>query len=68
MIQDIKVGVASFIGTVTPAVNLFLGDWEPIFKTLALLGQISVAFITSLYIYSKWRAVRKSKKDDETKN
>lgn len=65
MIQDFKVGVAAFIGTVAPAANLFLNDWEPFFKVLALLGQFSVAVITSIYIYSKWRAVRRAKKDDE---
>jgi NADH:ubiquinone oxidoreductase subunit H len=62
---DFKVGVAAFVGTVAPATNLFLGGWEPVFQVLALLGQIVVAAITSLYIYSKWRAVRKSQKDDE---
>lgn len=62
---DFKVGVAAFIGTVTPASNLFLGEWEPLFRVLALIGQIVVAAITSLYIYSKWRAVCKSKRDDK---
>lgn len=63
---DAKVGFAAFIGTVAPATNLFLGDAEPLFRILALVGQIVVAAITSLYIFSKWRAVKKSKHDDET--
>lgn len=28
------------------------------------LGQIGVAIVTILYIYSKWKAIRASKKDD----
>lgn len=63
---DLKVGVAAFIGTAAPATNIFLGDAEPLFRVLALVAQIVVAAITSLYIFSKWRAVRKNKKDDET--
>lgn len=65
MIQDFKVGAAAFIGTVAPAANLFLGDAEPIFRILALLGQIVVAGVSAVYIFSKWRAVRRNQKDDE---
>jgi hypothetical protein len=41
--------------------------WENVGAVLDLflrLGQIGVAVVTILYIYSKWKATRASKKDD----
>lgn len=63
---DLKVAVAAFIGTAAPASNLFLSDAEPLFRVLALVAQIVVAVITSVYILVKIRAIKKSKHDDET--
>lgn len=57
--NDSKVALAAFIGSVAPATNLFLGDAEPIFRVLALCGQIAVAVVTVIYIWQKVKALRK---------
>lgn len=65
MKNDAQVGIAAFFGSVAPATNLFLGDAEPVFRVLALLGQVAVAVVTVIYIVAKIKAVRRAKKDDE---
>lgn len=59
--MNTKVGIAAFIGSVSPATNLFLGDAEPIFRVLALVGQIAVAGVTVWYIITKIRVLNKKK-------
>jgi len=58
--ETVKVKVAGLLGFGTPAVNLVLKNLEPLLNTFILLGQIGVATVTILYIYSKWQKVRKS--------
>lgn len=58
-IDDAKVSGAAFFGAFLPASNLFLGDAELVFRVLALAGQVCVAGITCVYIYTKIRALRK---------
>ncbi len=55
MTERLKVGVAAILGMATPGTNLFLDGIEPMLKILLLLGQIAVAFVTTAYIYSKWK-------------
>lgn len=55
---DTRVGVAAFLGSIAPATNLFLGEYEPIFRVLALVGQFAVAVVTVIYIITKIRALR----------
>lgn len=57
--DDFKVSGAAFFGSFLPATNLFLGDAEVIFRVLALLGQISVAIVTVVYIITKIRASKR---------
>lgn len=59
--NDAKVGIAAFIGSIAPAANLFIGDWEPLFRVLALVGQIAVAVVTVAYIWTKIKALKKKK-------
>lgn len=57
--DDFKVSGAAFFGAFLPASNLFLGDTEIVFRILALVGQIAVASVTCVYIYTKIKALRK---------
>lgn len=50
---DAKVGGAAFFSAFLPATNLFLGDAEPLFRVLALVCQIVVAVVTTIYICKK---------------
>lgn len=56
---DTKVGAAAFLGAFLPATNLFLGDAEPVFRVLALVGQFAVAVVTVVYIWTKIRALKR---------
>lgn len=57
--DDFKVSGAAFFGSFLPATNLFLGDAEIVFRVLALVGQIAVAVITVIYIWTKIRALKR---------
>lgn len=60
--EALKVKTAALLGFGSPAVNLFLKNIEPILNTLILIGQIGVATVTILYIYSKYRKISGSKR------
>ena len=59
--QDGKVYSAAIFGFSIPGMNLFVHNLEPVLNALVLLGQIGVAVVTILYIYSKWKKLRKEK-------
>jgi hypothetical protein len=59
MSDRFKVYFAATLGAVAPGANLFLDGVTPLLKCLLLVGQIAVAIITALYIYSKWEKIRK---------
>jgi len=61
---DLKVYSASLVGTGAPVVNLIFDNLEPLLKALVLMGQAGVAFVTILYIYSKWKNSRKGPPKD----
>jgi hypothetical protein len=61
MSDQLKVYSAAVLGALAPGANLFLDGIAPVLKCLLLVGQIAVAVITALYIYSKWKKNRKSK-------
>lgn len=63
-IRDAKVYAAATFGFGFPGLNVFLENIEPLLKALVLLGQIGVAAVTVVYIYSKWKSHR-NEKDDE---
>lgn len=54
-VDDVKVAVAALFGTGSPAINWFVVSLGPILDTLLTAGQISVAVVTALYVYKKWR-------------
>jgi hypothetical protein len=58
-VEAVKVKAAALFGFGTPAVNLWLKNLEPLLNTFILLGQIGIAGVTILYIYSKWQKNRK---------
>lgn len=64
MIKEVKVYAAAFFGFGFPGLNVFLQNIEPLLKALVLIGQIGVAAVTVVYIYSKWKSHR-NEKDDE---
>lgn len=60
MTDTVKVSSAGFAGLLATSVG-----WEnlgAVLDVLVRLGQIGVAVVTILYIYSKWKAIRASKK------
>lgn len=57
--NDAKVYSAAFLGMVTSLTSSFVDKIEPWLNLLIHLGQIGVAVVTILYIYSKWKKNRK---------
>lgn len=53
--DDIKIFAASAVGVGAPATNWFLDFVEPLLRIFVLAGQLGVAVVTILYIYSKWK-------------
>lgn len=64
MSDNLKVGVASFFGTATPAVSWFLENAEPVLQVMLVAGQVGVAAVTILYIVRKWKNAKITKKDE----
>lgn len=59
MSDQLKVYSAALLGAASPGANLFLDGVTPTLKAILLVGQIAVAIVTTLYIYSKWKKNRK---------
>jgi hypothetical protein len=59
---DIKVYGAGFGGLL--ATSFGIDNLGAVLDLVIKLMQIGVAAVTILYIYSKWKAMRASKKDD----
>lgn len=55
------VGVTGLVATSIDWLFIHVG---PVLDIFVRLGQIGVAAVSILYIYSKWRAVKASHKDD----
>ena len=62
--NDGKVYGMAILGTAATSVDSLISNLGPLLDILVRLGQIGVAAVTILYIYSKWKAIRASKKDD----
>ena len=66
MIPDwVKVKGAAMLGVGTPFLHKLFENVGPVVEGLTQVGQFGVVIATLLYILAKWRAVRKSRKDDE---
>lgn len=65
MKSNIQVGVAAFLGSLPVATTLLVDKLEPLFRVLALGGQVAVALVSVVYIITKILAVWRSRKDDE---
>lgn len=59
--QDAKVYSAAIFGFGIPGMNLFFHNLEPLLNSMVLIGQVGVAAVTILYIFSKWKNLRKDK-------
>lgn len=62
--ETFKVKAAALLGLGSPIVIHFFEWSKPVLDWLLSAGQVGVAIATTLYILSKWRAVRKSRKSD----
>lgn len=65
MIQDAKVYSAALFGFSIPGMNWFVHTLEPVLNAMVMLGQVGVAVVTILYIYSKWKKLRDDTSKDE---
>lgn len=66
MSENVKVGFASLLGLASPSPSFLVEVVEPLLKTLLLLGQVSVAVITFIYILQKWKNARdKARRDND---
>lgn len=57
--DSIKVTLAAVTGVSVPALDRLVSAAEPIARMLLLSGQIGVAVVTILYIYRKWRNLKR---------
>jgi hypothetical protein len=60
MSDDFRVAIAALFGAGSPVVTWFV-SLGPLLDVLLTAGQISVAVVTVLYIYRKWRNARNKK-------
>ncbi len=58
-----KVKVAAVIGVTVPWFTSLFEKAGPILDILIKLGQIGVAIVTILYIWSKWKKISKTKNE-----
>lgn len=56
--DNVRVFIASFMGIGTPTPGWFI-DMEPYLKVVLVICQVAVAVITGLYIFTKWRNLKK---------
>lgn len=61
---DAKVYGVGILGMAATSLDWLVNNLGPVLDLGVRLGQIGVAVVTILYIYSKWKATRASKKDD----
>lgn len=66
MRDELKIYAASALGVGAPAANWFLDFVEPLLRVLVLGGQLGVAVVTILYIYSKWKKLHKKDDNDDS--
>jgi hypothetical protein len=63
MFDNIKVSGAALLGFGSPIANIFIDTATPFLNVLVLVGQISVAAVTTWYIFRKAQALHRDKKD-----
>jgi hypothetical protein len=59
-----KVKLAAVVGIASPWLAELLTKAGPVLDVVIKLGQIGVAAVTVLYIWTKWRNARKSKSQE----
>lgn len=57
--DSVKVSLAAATGVSVPVLDRLALSAEPIARMLLLAGQIGVAVVTILYIYRKWRNLKR---------
>jgi hypothetical protein len=62
MMDNLKVFFAATFGFGSPVANLFIDSSIPLLNALVLVGQISVAVATTVYIWRKAQALRRKNK------
>lgn len=62
--EDIQVCSAGVVGLFATVAGGWVDKLGTLLDVFVRFGQIGVAVVTILYIYSKWKATRASKKDD----
>lgn len=62
--EQVKVYTAALFGFSFPSVNLLLHNLSDLLNALVLLGQVGVAAVTILYIFAKWKNIRKGKDEE----
>jgi hypothetical protein len=63
--DNIKVYGAALLGCGSPIANIFIDTATPILGALVLVGQISVAAVTTWYIFRKAQALHRGNKKDK---
>lgn len=62
--EDIQACSAGVVGLFATVAGGWVDNLGSLLDVFVRLGQIGVAVVTILYIYSKWKAARAPKKDD----
>ena len=57
----VKVKVAAVVGIGSPWLAALLVKLGPVLELAIKFGQVGVAVVTILYIFSKWKKVKRSK-------
>ena len=57
--DSVKVSLAAATGVSVPVLDKLVGTAEPIARMLLLTGQIVVTIVTILYIWRKWRNIKR---------
>lgn len=57
--ENLPVYLAAAVGLGPPGLNSVLDIVNPVLQALFTVGQLGVAIITIIYIYSKWKTVGK---------
>jgi len=65
MFDNIKVSGAALLGFGSPLANIFIDTSMPFLNALVLVGQISVAAVTTWYIFRKAQALHRDNKKDK---
>jgi len=63
--DNLKVSGAALLGFGSPLANIFIDTATPVLNALVLVGQISVAAVTTWYIFRKAQALHRDNKKDK---